>query len=59
MKVKKINKKLTLSKQTIANLKVEELNSVKGGAPSNRVCGGTDLTLCCPEPVTINTCLGC
>ncbi len=40
--------KLALNKKTIADLKNEELNTVKGGKPSNATpCGGTHLTLCC------------
>jgi natural product precursor len=56
MKAKKINKKLTLNKQTVADLKKEELKAINGGAPTNVVCGGTFLTICCPEPVSYVGC---
>jgi natural product precursor len=33
MKIKKFNKKLSLNKESIANLATTELNDVKGGRP--------------------------
>ena len=42
MKIKKLNKKLTLNKKTIASLNNSDMNSVKGGQDaddSGRVAG--------------------
>lgn len=50
---RKIEKKLTVNKETIANLKTEELNSVKGGAPSLIHPCGTLLTICCQYTVDL------
>jgi natural product precursor len=50
MKTKKFDKKLTLNKKTIVDLKNEELNSVKGGQHSVVVPCGTMLSLCCMTP---------
>jgi len=50
---RKIEKKLVVNKETIADLKTGELSSVKGGAPTNVVCGGTFLTICCQVSVQI------
>ena len=50
---RKIEKKLILNKETIVDLKTEELNSVKGGAPSRIICGGTLLTICCMTTIDL------
>ncbi len=41
MKTKKINQKLTLNKRTVASLDDSDLNSVKGGGPTD-TCGTCD-----------------
>jgi natural product precursor len=38
MKPKKLSKKLLLSRETIANLDVQKMNQVKGGAYTDTVC---------------------
>lgn len=49
MKAKKLDKKLVLNKQTVVDLKVKELNVVRGGAPSKVTpCGNSLLSFCCP-----------
>jgi len=55
MKTQKINKKLTLNKETLAHLSGPEMISAKGGAdftmitrcPTYCYCPLTTLTMCC------------
>lgn len=49
MKTKKIEKKLTLSKVTVANLESEELVAIKGGTGSTKLydCPSIPRTKCC------------
>jgi hypothetical protein len=51
MKTKKLNKRLTFSKSTIADLNSKELNSLDGGGTVT--CAVTCLWTC---PQTCNTC---
>lgn len=44
MKQKKINKKLTLNKETISNIDADQLNDVKGGLSMGSIC--------CPDTYT-------
>ncbi|MDQ1354404.1 MAG: hypothetical protein QG657_4713 [Acidobacteriota bacterium] len=53
MKTKKIEKKLTLSKATVANLENEELVAIKGGT------GSTKLYDCVSIPIRRCTLDGC
>jgi len=48
MKVKNFNKKLNLSKITIANLENGEMNAIKGGLTGGTVCRWTvcEYTVC-------------
>jgi natural product precursor len=52
MKTKKLGKKLSLSKATIANLEHNELKSVKGGYYATKLWGGctTWHPICFTEP---------
>jgi hypothetical protein len=50
MKKKKIQKKLDLSKQTIANLGNEEMANVHGGCPTGEVCEVLSEVLGCDDP---------
>ena len=51
MKTKKVNRKLTLNKKTIARLNQNELNDFKGGVTETR-----DLTKCISCTVCITHC---
>ncbi len=53
MKTKTIEKKLTLNKETVADLAKDELKSAKGG-----VMGATFLAGYCPTRVILTTCCG-
>jgi hypothetical protein len=45
-------RKLTLNKETLAELTPDELTSVLGGAPTvGKVCGGPTLSLTCTSAV--------
>jgi len=58
MKTKKVNKKLSLNKKTIANLGNNEMNGVHGGGTLNSLCCiPSGFSICkCP---TGETCLDC
>jgi len=53
MKIKKITAKLTVNKETVANLENKDMRYVYGGIqvtdsnPTNCQCGKTILTKCC------------
>ena len=55
MKTKKVNKKLTLNKETLAHLTATEMSGAKGAAdytmitrcPTYCYCPLTTLTMCC------------
>jgi natural product precursor len=51
MKAKKINKKLTLNKQTVANLNLSEMRNSKGGATEPGICTTEPVLIC-----TLETC---
>lgn len=55
MKAKKFNKKLNLSKITIANLENGEMNAIKGGLTGTTVCPWT----VCEYTVCIRTICNC
>ena len=50
MKKVKLNSKLSLNKETIANLNNDDLNNIKGGADNSQksdCCGYTKTEICC------------
>lgn len=51
MKAKRINKKLTLNKQTVANLNQREMRNSKGGATEPLICTSEPVLIC-----TLETC---
>ncbi len=58
MKKQKLNKKLELNKNTVANLGTEDMDDVKGGTyPSLPTCHIP--SLCKPCTIEITACLGC
>ncbi len=57
MKTKKLSRKLTFSKQTIANLAAREQNVVRGGTIPTNTCGTCTLGMTCRK--TCETCTGC
>jgi hypothetical protein len=62
MKTKKFEKKLGLNKETIANLKKDQLDHLKGGKPDDKSLLGTCpfFSQCgCVETLTCETCDTC
>ena len=55
MKTKKINKKLVLIKKTITNLDMKDLNSVRGGDPTDPPAP-SDNPRVCTIPFTLYPC---
>jgi hypothetical protein len=56
MKTKKFNKKLSLGKQTIANINNGEMNVIKGGRPSVvPLCNTVDDWTCVQTDITCAT----
>lgn len=60
MKIKKLNKKLSLNKATVADLEVKDMNSVKGGYQSveHSACPTCE-TICFPKCIPTLTCVVC
>jgi len=56
MKTKKLSKKLTLSRKTIANLNNRDLGNVRGGDAETNICLPTNNTVCGTVCTCYNTC---
>ncbi|HLP47939.1 MAG TPA: class I lanthipeptide [Candidatus Kapabacteria bacterium] len=59
MKTKKINKKLILNKETISNLKNDEMNRLKGGETIEFTICRTKCVTGCKACTEISGCIQC
>ncbi len=54
MKTKKLNKKLVLKKESIANLNLEEMREVRGGDYMNTIIDSCLVTICVNSQCSID-----